>query len=123
MAAFNAINELILPAFRGVVDQPNKKKAAQGDWELSPPADDATLSLPAALDQAAHETTIGRLCELGPKVWLLCYVHAFALMGSCAAIAEGLPSSGPLTWLAHACLAFSAWSMLFLGSGIVEKRL
>ena len=119
MAAFNAVNELLLPALKAAVARP-----AQGDgdeatswdgWELTPPAEDSTLSLPGTL---THETTVGRLCELGPKVWLLC-LHCAVLVGSCFAIAEALPP--PLCFLAHACLAFSVWSVLWLGSGVIES--
>ena len=121
MAAFNAVNELLLPALKAAVARPARgdgdEDTSWDGWELTPPAEDSTLSLPQAL---SHETTVGRLCELGPKVWLLC-VHCAVLAGSCFAIAEALPP--PLCFLAHACLglAFSTWSVLWLGSGVIES--
>ena len=59
-----------------------------------------TKTQAAALDKAAHETTIGRLCELGPKVWLLCYVHTFALVGSCVPLAASPLEYSPLEYSA-----------------------
>ena len=113
MAAFNAVNELFLPALKAAIARPAQVDRDEDGWELTPPAEDSTLSLPRTL---AHETTVGRLCELGPKVWLLC-VHCAVLVGSCFAIAEKQISAP----LAHACLAFSAWSVLWLGSGVIES--
>ena len=113
MAAFNAVNELFLPALKAAIARPAQADRDEDGWELTPPAEDSTLSLPRTL---AHETTVGRLCELGPKVWLLC-VHCAVLVGSCFAIAEKQISAP----LAHACLAFSAWSVLWLGSGVIES--
>ena len=113
MAAFNAVNELFLPALKAVIARPAQAGRDEDGWELTPPAEDSTLSLPRTL---AHETTVGRLCELGPKVWLLC-VHCAVLVGSCFAIAEKQISAP----LAHACLAFSALSVLWLGSGVIES--
>jgi hypothetical protein len=115
MAAFNAVNELLLPALKAAVARTGDEDTSWDGWELTPPAEDSTLSLPGEL---AHETTVGRVCELGPKVWLLC-VHCAVLLGSCFAIAEALPP--PFCFLALACLAFSAWSVLWLGSGVIES--
>ena len=120
MAAFNVVNELLLPALKAVAV--SRPAVSDGDedtswdgWELAPPAEDSTLSLPGTL---THETAVGRLCELGPKVWLLC-VNCSVLVGSCVAIAEALPL--PFYFLAHACLVFSAWSLFWLGSGMLEN--
>ena len=84
MAAFNAVNELFLPALKAAIARPAQVDRDEDGWELTPPAEDSTLSLPRTL---AHETTVGRLCELGPKVWLLC-VHCAVLVGSCFSIVE-----------------------------------
>ena len=127
MAAFNAVNELFLPAIKAAIARPAQVDRDEDGWELTPPAEDSTLSLPRTLADA-HETTVGRLCELGPKVWLLC-VHCAVLVGSCFAIAEkrgeverGFLLRGEISApLAHACLAFSAWSVLWLGSGVIES--
>ena len=119
--AFSAVNELLLPALKAAVAKPDRTQSGGEEdtswdgWELAPPAADSTLSLPGTI---AHETTVGRLCELGPKVWLLC-VHCAVLTSSCVAIAESLPP--PLYFLAHFCLVFSAWSVLWLGSGVLEN--
>ena len=127
MAAFNAVNELFLPAFKAAIARPAQVDRDEDGWELTPHAEDSTLSLPRTLADA-HETTVGRLCELGPKVWLLC-VHCAVLVSSCFAIAEkrgeverGFLLRGEFSApLAHACLAFSAWSVLWLGSGVIES--
>ena len=64
MAAFNAVNELFLPALKAAIARPAQADRDEDGWELTPPAEDSTLSLPRTL---AHETTVGRLCELGRR--------------------------------------------------------
>ena len=92
--------ELILPWFKSLIVQPNQMPSQTKEgWELEPSEEDATLSLPGSLDKA-HESTVGRLCELGPKVFLLCYAHSHAVIASALLVANELASLGVLGHLA-----------------------
>ena len=50
MAAFNAVNELFLPALKAAIARPAQADRDEDGWELTPPAEDSTLSLPNVSD-------------------------------------------------------------------------
>ena len=87
-------------------------------WELQPEASDATLSVPASMHDDT-DSMIGRLCYLGPKVWLLCYVHCTTLSSAAIALANLSFASGT-TVFGILALVFPAWCTFFLAAGLLE---
>lgn len=117
----DVLNELVLPWFRQVAGRlvPAKPKEER-DWVLAPASDDASITLPPEMANGGESTTLGRICELGPKVWILCYLHCHAVVSSALTISHMWPSLlGPLVGVA--LLAFTAWATIYLGSGVLEN--
>ena len=91
---YDLLTELALPWFKSLFPAPEQAPSQTKDgWLLEPSEEDAALSLTGSVDKA-HESLIGRLIELGPKVFLLCYVHSYAVMTSAQVIAAALAECG-----------------------------
>ena len=119
----NFLNELVLPWFKQAASKlvPDKAKSKDDrDWVLAPAQDDSAITLPTEVAHGDESTTLGRICELGPKVWILCWLHCHAVVSAALMISHQYPSVlGPLVGVA--LLAFTAWATIYLGSGVLEN--
>ena len=117
--AFNAVNDLFLPAVKEVAGIPKEEepKRAPGGWALEPAMDDATLTIPAGARDDL--TMLTRLCELLPKMWLLCCVHCATLTTAGIGLASNGSHRLPLCGLAS--VLFAAWVTLYLAAGVLEN--
>ena len=109
-----------LVAYVGKDTKLERAPAPEG-WALEPAEDDATLTIPEGVSD--QETSLGRLCELLPKVWLLCFVHCSALTSSALAIASVSANSGSrlLSLAGLVPLCFCTWVTLYLAAGVLEN--
>ena len=118
---FNAVNDLVLPVVKQVAAArgPVALPPAPDGWTLEPAEDDAAISLPASVGDG-HHTTIGRLCELTPKIWLTCYVHCSTLTTAGIAVAAAAARGGfPLCGVT--AVIFATWVTLYLAAGVLEN--
>jgi len=114
--------EAILPSIKDGVKaawaEPTSK--TEDGWVLEPEESDATVTVPPSMIDDTDRTMIGRLCYLGPKVWLLCYVHCTALSSAGIALANVASGAGSTSFLGIVALCFPAWCTLFLAAGMLE---
>lgn len=121
---YSAVNDLILPTVRQAVQRTQCETAPTDDdlpedWAMEPAKDDAALTPPV---QAEEGSMVSRLTELSPKLYLLCAVHSAVIMSTSLDLTALLVRHG---WMASLlgvlCLGFSAWSTLYLTSGVIEN--
>ena len=113
--------EAVLPAVKATAAASTARAteaSTDGEWELQPSESDATLSVPPSMRDDT-DSTIGRLCYLGPKLWLLCYVHCSSLSSGGIALAK-MAASSSVSPLGILALIFPAWCTLFLAAGVLE---
>jgi len=90
-------------------------------WELEPEACDATLTLPC-MPEETGTSMLSRIVELGPKVWLLCFVHCHGLLSAGLALNDVFTSFGIVGTVLGLCtMLFPLWMMLYMAAGVVEN--
>jgi hypothetical protein len=124
MSTLGVVELVVLPVVKDAVKEANKSasRSEAGDegWVLEPEEVDATMSIPASMIDDDDRTMIGRLCYLGPKVWLLCCVHCTALSSAGIALSNASAAAVSTSFLGILALCFPAWCTLFLAAGVLE---